>query len=120
VIDVSNIIVSTNKLRGSYKLKKLAAAACVSITLTACNAYPKKIAYYDQECDIIAEKLVVEANEDDLEVDIKNCSDETCILREFNKVTRRASEVVIASTIVVAGNTIYWFEKQGKCRKNAG
>jgi len=76
--------------------------------VSGCIAYPKKIEYYDYECNIQSRKLLLTAES------MKNlhCGDKACMAAILGV---SAGSVIVSGSIVVAGNTVYWLEKQGKC-----
>ncbi|MCP4280976.1 MAG: hypothetical protein GY776_13365 [Alteromonas sp.] len=87
------------------------------LVLSSCAASvkPKKVAYYDEMCDIVAQKLVLEYDIEKAIPNGRDCEDERCVMNEVAKIGKTISETIVVGSLVVAGNTIYWFEKQGSC-----
>ena len=78
-----------------------------------CVFYPKQVEHYDFECKIKYKKLVLEQGElNNLRV---NCSNEGCIAL----LLLIPLEALVAGSIVVVGNTVYWLEKEGRCLRNS-
>ena len=87
--------------------KTQAAIIALSLFVSGCFAYPKKIEYYDFDCNIQARKLVLTAEA--VNVRCQHTADCMALLGVS------AGSVIVSGSIVVAGNTVYWLEKQGKC-----
>jgi len=91
------------------------AIIAVSFFVSGCVFYPRTIEYYDAQCDIKYRKLVLETE----------AMKETCSGPRSNDpeghgclalvVAMSAGSAIVSGSIVVAGNTIYWLEKEGKC-----
>ena len=79
----------------------------VSVFVSGCIVYPKKVEFYDPECEIIVKKMTLEV------VPTHSvCSfEEECLVI----LGISAASAVVSGSIVVVGNTIYWLEKVGKC-----
>ncbi len=78
--------------------------------LTACVYYPKQIKVYDEQCQIQHKKLVLERSKN---IRLGECSDDACIA----SLLSIPFQALVAGTLVVAGNVVYWFEKQGDCKE---
>jgi len=79
--------------------------------LSSCVAYPKKIVYFDEECGIESKKLVLETNPN------ARCQGDECRKKIPQILSREAIERMVAGTIIIAGNTIYWLEKKSECKE---
>ncbi len=75
--------------------------------MPGCIAYPTKIEYYDYECNIQSRKLVLTA--DAVNIGCQHTADCMALLGAS------AGSAIVSGSIVVAGNTVYWLEKRGKC-----
>ena len=80
------------------------------LCLVACVFYPKQVSYYDENCNDISKKFVLEESRHNYAVNT-HCDDE-CLLLSLGIITVGA---VVAGSVVVIGNTIYWFERQLEC-----
>ena len=85
-------------------------------TLTACVYVPRTTAVYDEGCQVMSRQMHLEPVQVGA---IRGCSNEGCalILAAFGATA--AASAVISGSIVVAGNVVYWFEKQGSCRRGS-
>lgn len=82
-------------------------------TLLSCTVYPKKITYFDEKCGITSEKLVLKTNPS-----VNRCEkDDDCIKNILPIMVNNGIERIVAGSIVIAGNTIYWLKKQGECKE---
>jgi hypothetical protein len=89
-------------------------AAALSLLLSGCFYYPRTVEYYDAGCEIHARRMVLES-----QVMAEMCSGATgheaavgCLV-VLAGVT--AASAAVSGSIVVVGNTVYWFEKRGRC-----
>ncbi len=80
------------------------------LILAGCFYYPKQVSFYDSDCRIVARKLVLE--ETGIGMVSIQCQNEACLL----PLIPVAASALIAGSIVVAGNVIFWLEKQGACQ----
>ena len=83
--------------------------------------YPKKIAYHDADCDIRAKKFVLDVT--NLREECAKGPSPTIECLQGNLIAEliaqsviSASSLIISSSIAIVGNTIYWLEKQSKCK----
>ncbi len=81
----------------------------ISLILSACAYYPKQIEVYDSDCNIKHKKLVL--GKDKSNMHVGNCENEACIAT----LLTIPFQALVAGSIVVAGNVIYWLEKEGTC-----
>jgi hypothetical protein len=72
------------------------------------------VSSHDEDYGIIYEKLVLEYEQEKL-LKAKNCESEVCIAQPLKKTYGLTAETVVASSVVIAGNGIYWLKKQGAC-----
>jgi hypothetical protein len=95
------------------------AASALSLLVSGCVFYPRTVAYYDFECEIHARRLVLES-----QVMADMCSGASggheaavACLAVLAGVT--AGSAAVSGSIVVVGNTAYWFEKRGRCLRKS-
>jgi hypothetical protein len=81
----------------------------ILLILGGCAYYPKKVEIYDTDCNIQFKKLILE--KDNTNMRVKNCENEACIA----SLLAIPMQAFVAGSIVVAGNVVYWLEKEGKC-----
>ncbi len=92
-------------MHSNYQMIIMVIAA--SVFVSSCVVYPKKVEFYDPECEIIVKKLTLK-----VEMTQNICSfEEECLMI----LGISAASAVVSGSIVVIGNTIYWLEKVGKC-----
>lgn len=89
--------------------------AVIALVLTAglsgCVFYPRRIEVYDAQCKITTHKLKL----DMVTTNSLNCgsgSVGSCLAVVAAAGTATA---VVSGSIVVAGNTLYWLEREGQC-----
>lgn len=83
-------------------------------TLIGCVFMPKKVTYYDQECQINMNKMELVSSEMKLK-GLGECKNEACIINLILPGIVTAGTAVVSGSIVVTANTIYWLEKQVQC-----
>ena len=90
------------------------AAAMVLLMLSGCIYLPRTTQVYDPQCQIVSRQAVLEVQELG---GIRHCSNDGCraFLVAAGVVT--VASAVISGSLVVAGNVVYWLEKQGQCRR---
>lgn len=96
----------------------------LSFVTSSCIVVPKKVPYYDEGCQIVANKLELTTEQYSILASINQCADDACVTEITSAVLGVALVVpvsaVISGSIVVVGNTAYWLQKQGNCFKKNG
>ncbi|MBK6555523.1 MAG: hypothetical protein IPP18_11375 [Rhodocyclaceae bacterium] len=85
-----------------------------ALALGACVYVPRTVEFIDPECKVVARHMVLQ------EVQIAaimGCANEGCVTLVVAAAATAAVSAVISGSIVVAGNTVYWFERRGQCRR---
>lgn len=91
-----------------------AAALASALCLSACVMVPRTTEVYDAECQVMARQMDLQPVQ---VAAIRGCSNRECgVLLAAAGATAVASTVVSGS-IVIVGNVVYWFEKQGRCQR---
>ena len=88
---------------------KISFIIITTLLISSCCYHPRKVEFYDQECQIESKKLVLEAT---LVNVTANCQNEECIIA---LLVPSVASAVVSGSIVIVGNVVYWLEKQGKC-----
>jgi hypothetical protein len=88
----------------------------LALTLGACVYLPRTVEILDPDCRIIARHMVLE----EVQIaTIMGCANEGCVTLVVAAAATAAVSAVISGSIVVAGNTVYWFESRGQCRRES-
>lgn len=77
--------------------------------MSSCAYYPKQVERYDSDCKIHYKQLELEESKKNMLVG--SCSDESCIAALLSIPI----QAIVAGTITIAGNVIYWLGKEGEC-----
>lgn len=93
-------------------LGKFATTSALTLLISGCIYYPKRVEVYNSDCTIKIRKLtlgVISSNS------VPNCfggNSAACLaaIAAVGPVT-----AVVSESIVVVGNTLYYMEKEGKC-----
>lgn len=89
----------------------------LALVLAACVYVPRTIEIHDPECKIVARHMVLQ----EMQIAaITGCANEGCVTLVVAAAATAAVSAVISGSIVVAGNTVYWFERRGQCRRATG
>jgi len=82
------------------------------MALGACVYVPRTTEVYDAQCQIQARYMTLDLRQVGGFV---GCSNQGCaaLLVTLGAVT--VASAVVSGSIVVAGNVVYWFERQGRC-----
>ena len=88
-------------------------SAALALLTSGCFFYPTTVQYYDSGCELHARRMELQA-----EVINAPCSggsgrDGAACLVAYLAIA--AGSAVVSGSIVVVGNTVYWFEKRGRC-----
>lgn len=99
-------------LSKSSSLPILAALAGCLLLTGGCVYLPKTTTIYDENCKFLKHHMTLEVQQ---VATIAGCSNEACAaaLVVFGAVS--AATAVVSGSVVVAGNVVYWLEKQGQC-----
>jgi len=84
--------------------------------LQACVVVPRTTEVYDPDCGIMVRQMDLEAVQ---VASIRGCRDRECGVLLAAAGATAAASAVISGSIVIAGNVVYWFEKQGRCIREA-
>jgi hypothetical protein len=86
--------------------------AAVAALLAGCVVVPRTVAGYDPECHVVARQMTLQAVQ---VASIGGCSNSACGALLAAAGATAAASLVVSGTIAVAGNVVYWLEKQGSC-----
>jgi hypothetical protein len=86
--------------------------AAATLALQGCVFLPRTAEVYDADCQIAARHMQLQAVQI---ASIGGCRNEGCALLLVASGATAAASAVISGSIVVAGNAVYWLEKQGRC-----
>ena len=85
----------------------VAGLACLLVS--GCISTAREVEYYDADCEIQSKKLVMETQP----LGNLSCTQSRECLA--TTLVIGAGSTIIAGSIVVVGNTVYWLERVGKC-----
>ena len=80
--------------------------------LQSCIVVPRTVEVYDPECQVVARHMDLQSVQVGY---IAGCSDQGCAALIVAAAATVTASAIISGSIVVIGNTVYWFEKQGRC-----
>lgn len=98
-----------------FRIPRLLLWLCAPL-LQSCIVVPRTVEMYDPECHVIARHMDLEAVQIAY---IAGCSNEGCATLILAAAATVTATAIISGSIVVIGNTVYWFEKQGRCQRGA-
>ena len=97
----------------------------ILLLIQSCIALPKTIPRENQGCLLLTKSMTIdyytspemidEAVEEMVHAFASDCHEPECLLVFAPIIAISAGSLVVSGSIVVAGNTIHWIEKQGKC-----
>lgn len=87
-------------------------AIAASAFLQACIYIPVTKEVYDEDCRIASKHMELTPVQI---ASISHCNQNECVAILAAATATAAASAVISGSIVVVGNVVYWFEKQGKC-----
>jgi hypothetical protein len=80
-----------------------------ALALAGCVSSARQVEYYDEGCSIQSRKMVFETQP----LGSLNCTQSRECLA--TTLVIGAGSTLIAGSIVVVGNTVYWMERVGQC-----
>ena len=92
---------------------RLLAAAAV-LALQACVFLPRTAHVYDAQCQVTARHMDLQPVQI---ASISGCNNQGCAILLAASGATAAASAIISGSIVVAGNAVYWLEKQGRCNR---
>ncbi len=109
---------SSSSPAAMYQFRKVGHSAIfaivVSALLQACVYVPRTTEVYDANCRIISRHMELQPVQI---VAIHGCGGDGCVAILAAATATAATSAVISGSIVVVGNVVYWFEKQGQCKR---
>jgi len=88
--------------------------ALLLLALQACVMLPRTTEVYDPECQVSTKHMDLEPVQ---LAAFHHCSNQECGALLVAAGATALASAVISGSIVVVGNVVYWFEKQGRCRR---
>ena len=91
-------------------------AIVVSALLQACVYVPRTTEVYDASCRITARQMELQPVQI---AAFQRCGGDGCVALLAAATATAAASAIVSGSIVVVGNVVYWFEKQGRCKKES-
>jgi hypothetical protein len=86
------------------------------LALQACVYVPRTTAIYDSDCQVTTKHMELEPVQI---AALGGCRNEGCAALLVTAGATAAASAVISGSIVVVGNAVYWFEKEGSCQRRS-
>jgi hypothetical protein len=83
--------------------------------LSSCMVLPRTFEVYDPDCHVVARHMALQAVQI---ASIQHCANNECAVLIVAVAATAAASAMISGSIVVVGNVVYWFEKQGRCLRD--
>ena len=97
----------------------------IMFLMQSCIVLPKTVPREEQNCVLLTKSMTIdyhtspdlidEAVDEMIHALASDCHEPECLLVLAPLVAISAGSFVVSGSIVVAGNTIHWIEKQGRC-----
>jgi hypothetical protein len=84
----------------------------IVVLLQACVVVPRTTTVYDEECRVHARQMVLAIEQVGF---FGGCANQGCVALLVGAGVVTAATAVVSGSIAVAGNIVYWFERQGQC-----
>jgi len=88
---------------------------CAMPALGGCIYLPQTTVMYDQACHIQARHMTMQPVQIGA---LGHCQGQGCAELLVAAGAVAAASAAVSGSIVIAGNVVYWFEKQGRCIAN--
>jgi len=93
-------------------LARHAAALGLAAVGAGCVMVPRTAETYDPECRIRTRQMELQPVQIG---SLMGCHNQGCAALLVAAGADAAASAVVSGSIVIAGNVVYWFEKQGRC-----
>jgi hypothetical protein len=90
------------------------ALAAMPLLLAGCVMVPRTTETYDPDCRITTRQMELQPVQIG---SLMGCHNQGCAALLVAAGATAAASTVISGSIVIVGNVVYWFEKQGRCNK---
>lgn len=94
--------------RSAVRMAGVATALC----LQACVVVPRTTTVFDEDCQVHARQMVLDMQQVGY---FAGCANQGCMALLVAAGAVTAATAVVSGSIAVAGNIVYWFERQGQC-----
>ena len=84
--------------------------------LSACVYVPRTTQFYDYECRVMANHLVLEGGQ---VAAIQHCENQGCLALIVGASVVTAATVIVSGSIVVVGNVASWLERKARCQPSS-
>jgi hypothetical protein len=86
-----------------------------ALLLEACIVVPRTVTAYDPECRTYTHQMTLEVA---VLGGFQNCAGDACAALLASLGVVAAASAVVSGSIVLAGNMVYWFERQQGCPRD--
>ena len=86
----------------------------MAMVLQACVVVPRTTTFYDEDCRIHMRQMVLDVEQVGF---FGGCATQGCVALLVGAGVVTAATAVVSGSIAVAGNIVYWFERQGQCQR---
>jgi hypothetical protein len=80
--------------------------------LAGCVYLPETTVRYNEKCQAYERRMTLEAHQVGA---FRGCHDEGCVAILVFAGVVSAATAVVSGSVVVAGNVVFWLERQGQC-----
>ncbi len=94
--------------------RRALAVLAAPLALSACVFVPRTTTVYDHDCQVHARQMELAPVQIAV---LGGCHNNECSVLLVAAGATAAASAVISGSIVVVGNIVYWFEKQGRCNR---
>lgn len=103
------------QLAKSLQLCRRLSGLAIVLSLSACIMVPRTTEVYDADCRISSKHMDLQP----LQIGrFSHCHNQECAALLVAAGATAAASTVISGSIVIVGNVVYWFEKQGRCERD--
>jgi hypothetical protein len=93
---------------------RIPTAGLALLLMQSCVVVPQTREVYDPECRILTRQMRLETA---VVGGLQSCSGDGCVALLTAAGVVTAASAVVSGSIALAGNVVYWFERQGNCRR---
>jgi hypothetical protein len=89
------------------------ALSLFALLFAGCVASTKIVSVYDPKCQIMTRKVIASVEQVRA---LDACSNQECVAQVLGLVVSSVAAPVVAGSVAIVGNAVFWLEKAANCR----
>lgn len=89
--------------------------ALTLVAVSGCMVVPRTVSSYNADCQMVERRMTLETQQVGALASCHNNAECASLLAVYGLVA--ATSAVVSGSVAVAGNVVYWVERQGQCNR---